>query len=93
MAKTRLTKNGVAIYVNPGNVAAHMALGWMPNPIAVINAGALSLDAVVVTVPAARLNELDLPPIAVGKLENLYLRHYQANPVVASAWVRPPSRS
>jgi len=87
MAKTRLTKNGVTIYVNPGNMAAHQAMGWMPNPVAVINAGALSLDAVLVTVPAARLNELDLPPIAVGKLENLHLRHYQIAPVVAGAAV------
>ena len=42
MAKTRLTKNGVTIYVNPGNMAAHQAMGWMPNPVTVINAGALS---------------------------------------------------
>jgi len=85
MAKTRLTKNGVTIYVNPGNVAAHALLGWMPNPVALITAGALTLDGALVTVPAARLNELDLPPSAVGILENLHLRHYQIAPVVASA--------
>jgi len=63
MAKTRLTKNGVTIYVNPGNMAAHQAMGWMPNPVAVINAGALSLDAVLVTVPAAPVvNELICRP-------------------------------
>jgi hypothetical protein len=85
MAKTKLTRNGVTIYVAAAAVAAHELQGWKTSPEAKIEAGVFSLDAVVVNVPAARLNDLVIPSVTAGTLGNLPLRHYQTIPAAISA--------
>jgi len=84
MAKIKLTKGGVTIYVDPGAVVSHKGLGWRTGPAADLSTGGLSLDGVEVTAPAARLNELNLAYVATGLLENLFLRHYQITPSALS---------
>ena len=85
MAKTRLTKGGVTVYVAAAAVAAHEAMGWKVSPEATLEAGALLLDGVKVTAPAARINELDYPGVAAGSLKNAAVRHYQIAPALETA--------
>lgn len=85
MAKTKLTKDGVTIYVAAAAVAAHVLLGWKTTPVVEIKAGVLFLDNIAITAPAGRINELDYPVVSAGTLENTPVRHYQAAPAAISA--------
>ncbi len=85
MAKTKLTKNGVKIYVAADAVAYHKLRGWKSCPVARLAEGRLTLDDVEVTTGAAALNALGYPIVATGTLENVFLRHYQITPATISA--------
>ena len=85
MAKTKLTKNGATIYVDSGQVTLHEKMGWKTTPEVTLQSGVLSIDGVAVKAPAAGLNGLDIPAVAVGTLENVHMRHYQVSPAAISA--------
>lgn len=83
MAKTKLFKDGVVIYVDAAAVTAHQLMGWKTAPNAKLEADALMIDDVEVTAEAARLNELSYP--SVTGLENSQVRHYQVAPALQTA--------
>jgi len=83
MAKTKLFKDGVVIYVDAAAVTAHQLMGWKTAPVAKFEEDALKIDDVEVTAEAARLNELSYP--SVTGLENALVRHYQVAPALQTA--------
>ncbi len=83
MAKTKLFKDGVVIYVDAAAVTAHQLMGWKTAPDAKFEEDALKIGDVEVTAEAARLNELSYPD--VDGLENTPVRHYQVAPVLQTA--------
>jgi hypothetical protein len=85
MAKTKLYKGDSVIYVTSGQVANHEAMGWTRYPTYAIQKGELTVNGTPVTPLAAELNDLTIPSVDAGTLENVHVRHYQVTPAAVSA--------